>query len=154
MDTNKLYEILEHTTIQLRKGEVVREGESIGNVRVVHVDMMPHVDDAKGVDDVETVDMEFLVIGVHKPSAEKHRADLIAVLNDYPYPDRLAAGPSYIEVGAEIGNQGAAFQLFALGKVLDLWDVITPARLGLTGELASMAAGNGFIMITGYKKAA
>jgi len=35
--------------------------------------------------------------------------------------------------------------------VLGLWDVITPATLGLSGELAQDAAGRGFIMCTGFK---
>ena len=53
-------------------------------------------------------------------------------------------------IGGYIGDQGAAFQLMALGQVLGLWEVITPSSLGLTGERASMAAGAGYLMISGY----
>lgn len=147
MNTSRLYEILQATTVQLRKGEVV---EKDGNVTTINA--MPHVDEAKP--EVERVDMEFLVIGVDKTAAEVHRDELVSILNTYPEPERLAGGPSYIEVGAVIGDQGAAFQLFALGKALGLWDVITPAKLGMTGDMARQMAGQGYIMMSGYKAAA
>src|SRR6202012_2479706 len=86
-----------------------------------------------------------------KARAESHRAELVELLNNYPQAERIAQGPSYIEVGAEIGDQGAAFQLFAMGKVLGLWDVITPEKMGFTGPEADSMAGNGFVMMTGYR---
>lgn len=147
MNLKLLHEILSHTTVQLRKGDVVRE-EQAGPINVVTIDAMPHVDDA--LPSLELVDMELLTVGVDKEEATKRRAELISILDDYP-PERLAGGPSYIDVGAEIGDQGAAFQLFALGKVLGLWEVITPKTLGINGEKASELAGLGFIMISGYK---
>jgi hypothetical protein len=164
MNFNRLYEILNETTVQLRKGEVIHGDKPLVDAiksgvesdkltgGVVTFDMMPSV--AEAADDLEKVDLEFLVIGVHKARAKQHRAELIGLLNTYPDPEQLAGGPSYITVGAEIGDQGAAFQLFALGKVLGLWDVITPAKFGMVGEEATRAAGNGFIMMTGYRKAA
>ena len=148
MNLKLLHEILSHTTVQLRKGEIMRE-KQVGNINVVTIDAMPHVNDA--IPSLELVDMELLTIGVDKEEATKRRAELISILDDYPKPERLAGGPSYIEVGAEIGDQGAAFQLFALGKVLGLWEVITPKTLGINGEKASELAGLGFIMISGYK---
>lgn len=147
MNLNRLYEILSDTTAQLRKGEVVTTDRS-GPVEVTTIDAMPHESEAPTT--IEKVDMEFLVIGVDKAKAEQHRAELVEILKTYPQPDRLAAGPSYIEVGAEVGDQGAAFQLFALGKVLGLWGVITPASMGFTGAEARRMAGSGFVMITGF----
>ena len=164
MDLNKLYKILSETTIQLRKGEMIhgdkhlvqaiKEGRDLDKEPggVVTIDAMPHTDDAPA--DLEKVDCEFLVIGVDRKKAEVYRADLIELLNTYPSPERLAGGPSYIEVGAEIGDQGAAFQLFALGKTLGLWDIITPKVLGFSGAEARQMAGIGFVMMSGYKKAA
>jgi hypothetical protein len=161
MDIDRLYKILSETTIQLRKGEVVHgdkhlvdainEGRDLDEVPggVVTIDAMPHVSEAPP--SMETVDLEFLVVGVDKSKAESNRAGLVEILNTYPQPDRLAGGPSYIEVGAEIGDQGAAFQLFALGKVLGLWDVITPAMMGFTGAEAREMAGRGFVMMTGFR---
>lgn len=112
MNLKRLYEILNETTVQLRKGEMVH-----GEGGVLRIDAMPHVSEAQP--HIEKVDLEFLVIGVDKAAAEKHRTELISILKTYPDPDRLAGGPSYIEVGAEIGDQGAAFQLFALGKMMN-----------------------------------
>lgn len=151
MDISKLYEILNETTIQLRKGSVV-EDRSTELLEVVEVNAMPHESDAG--DDLEMVDLEFLVIGVDREKAETRRTEIIDFLDNYPVPTRLAEGPSYIAVGADIGDQGAAFQLFALGKVLGLWDVITPATMGFEGEAAREMAGSGFVMITGYRQEA
>jgi hypothetical protein len=147
MNLNRLYEILRHTTVQLRKGDVVTETKA-GPVTVIQIDAMPH--ESEAIPSLELVDMEFLTIGVDKAEAAKHEAELITILDTYPRPERLAGGPSYIEVGAEIGDQGAAFQLFALGKVLGLWKIITPKTLGISGAHAKELAGSGMIMITGY----
>jgi hypothetical protein len=146
MDITRLHEILNKCTIQLRKGDVVEQTDN-----ATHIYGMPHVSEVKDDPEIETVDMELLAIGVRKTVAENHKAGLLDLLKTYPQPDRLAAGPSYIEVGAEIGDQGAAFQLFALGKVLGFWDVITPATLGITGPEAHELAGRGMVMCSGFK---
>jgi len=148
MNIKRLHEILGETTCQLRKGAEV-EHRQVGSVAVTEVWAMPHESEASA--QLEKVDMCLLTIGVDKAQAEKHKEELISLLRDYPQPTDLASGPSYITVGAVIGDQGAAFQLFALGKVLGLWDVITPATVGLTGVKAREIAGNGFIMMSGYK---
>jgi len=80
-----------------------------------------------------------------------YRGEIITILKDYPQLERLAGGPSYIEVGGVIGDQGAAFQLFALGEVLGLWKVVTPKILGMDDATARQLAGSGMIMISGFK---
>ncbi len=150
MNLDRLYAILNETTCQLRKGAEVEE-RTEGAAKVKEIFAMPHADT---VSDIEKVDMEFLVIGVDKAKAEARKDELISILKTYPQPERLAGGPSYIEVGGEIGDQGAAFQLFALGKVLGLWGVITPKSLGFEGEEARRMAGMGYVMMTGFKAAA
>lgn len=167
MDLDRLYKILGETTVQLRKGEVFHGDKPLVDAikaaktpedfeklpgGVVTIDAMPHVSEAKP--NIEKVDLEFLVIGVNRAKAEGHRAELVEILKTYPQPERLAGGPSYIEVGAEIGDQGAAFQLFALGKVLGLWDVITPKSMGFEGAEAAQMAGAGFVMMSGFRAAA
>jgi hypothetical protein len=143
MNMNRLYEILKATTIQLRKGEAVVTKQP----GVTEIFAMPHVDEIPA--GFVPVDMEFLTIGVNLSEAERHRGDLIEILKTYP-DQRLALGPSYIEVGGEIGDQGAAFQLFALGSVLGLWNLITPTSLGFDSDEAREIAGRGYIMITGF----
>lgn len=163
MNLNRLYEILAETTTELRKGEVFEGTSSLVEQAKAGTDelkgggtlevyAMPHVDEAKP--GLEKVDVEFMVIGVDKAIAERHRGELVKLLNKYPNPERLAGGPSYIEVGGVLGSQSAAFQLFALGKVLGLWDVITPATMGFTGLEARDMAGKGFVMMSGFRVAA
>jgi hypothetical protein len=61
-------------------------------------------------------------------------------------------GPSYIHAGAVFLSQDNAFQLFALGQVLGLWQIITPETFGITGDDASELAGSGFVMIDGFRE--
>lgn len=143
MNTNRLHEILRSTTAQFRKGEAVERRPG-----VTEVFAMPHQDEA--APGLVMVDMELLQIGVNMAAAAPLREELVALLKKWPNKGELATGPSYITVGAVIGDQGAAFQLFALGKALDLWSVITPATFGLTGDEARRAAGLGYVMISGF----
>lgn len=59
--------------------------------------------------------------------------------------EAFQAGPSYIQLGAWIGDQGRAIKLIALGGNLGLWDVITPSALGLGGDEASKLLGMGML---------
>ena len=148
MDLNRLHEILRECTIQLRKGEPVTEADH-GPVRVTTIDFNPPESAARS--DLEKVDLCLLMVGVDKTKAEERKAELIDLLRTYPNPTELSGSPSYIHVGGTIGDQGAAFQLFALGKVLGLWDIITPETLHMTGQDAIDMAGNGAIWITGFR---
>ncbi len=77
---------------------------------------------------------------------------LLALLeSEYPDLDRLRAGPSYIELDAAIGDQQLALRLIGLGKLVGLWDAITPAILGCDAEQAGIMAGSGFVMAGGFK---
>lgn len=110
----------------------------------------------KGLDvskeEYEIIDCVLVKIVVHKKKALERKGQLISLLKQYPYPETLRDGPSYIAVGAEIGDQGATFQLFALGSFLNIWKLVTPVTLGMEGEEAKKAAGTGWIIITGFKK--
>lgn len=143
-----LYAILAETTAEFRKGPEVQHRD-VGPLHVTEIHEAPHVDAMPA--GLETVDVFFFLVGVRKTEAEKRRDELIELLEAYPEPDRLAAGPSYIEIGGTIGDQGAALRLFGLGQVLGLWKIITPTELGVTGERAREMAGMGYVMITGYR---
>lgn len=145
----KLDEILDNATVMVRKGPI-HTVEDKGVVRVHDFYLMPHTDEID--DDLELVDVHFVNIGVDKRVAEELREDLKAELARYPEPDRLRGGPSYIEVGAVIGSQDNALRLYALGKVLGFWDIITPESFGMEGKMAEAAAGRGLVMITGYRE--
>lgn len=142
----KLHQILETCTVPLRKSSVVEQRETAG-LQVTEINAMPHVDERP---DLMAIDLDILVVGVNVTEAKKHRQALIAILEEWPN-DSLKSGPSYIDVGADLGDQGMAFQLFAMGEVLGLWRVITPTRLGLSGKDAEYAAGIGYVLIAGYK---
>ena len=149
MDLDKLYQILESTTQMYRKGSVIKE-DNIGDIRITTIDAMPSLEEAGR--ELDLIDCHFVTIGVDKAKAEEHKEVLKSILAEYPDPERLAGGPSYIEVGGVIGDQGAAFKLFALGSSLGLWRMITPKTMGFEGEEANHLAGMGFVMITGYNK--
>lgn len=147
MDLDKLHRILRATTVQLKKGEETVEHEE-GNLKVTEIFVMPR---ESQVNNLIKVDCYFLTIGVDEEKAKAWKDALVEILKTYPDPSRLAGGPSYIEVGGVIGDQGAAFQLFALGKVLGLWSIITPATLRIPEPQARQMAGMGFVMISGFK---
>lgn len=151
---HRLLQILSETAYQLRKGEKVVE-HKVGNVEVIELNTLPH----ESVIDVgEKVDCHFIVVVVDKSTAKKYKDELLQILKDWPSEawgvpvPKLEDGPSYIHVGGVLGDQGAAFQLFALGQVLGFWDVITPEKLGITGSEADELAGNGLVMIDGFNK--
>ena len=152
MDTPRLYQLLADTTMMLRKGEVVKR-EHTGPIEVITVDAMPSVEEIGTRADAKLIDLHFVNVVVYMDEARKIRNELVEMLKTWP-SNRLAAGPSYIEVGAVLGDQGAAFCLFALGEALDLWTVITPEKLGMKDDVAARAAGVGYIMISGFKDVA
>ena len=148
MNLDHLYTILRDATFQLRKGPVLQTEKRPG-LNIHTIENMPH-EEALEYEGMAKVDCELLTIAVDKAKAEERKAELIEILKTYPQPARLAGGPSYIEIGAEIGDQGAAFQLFALGEVLGLWRVVTPTRMGMVGAEAREMAARGFVMISGW----
>ena len=161
MNTQRLYEILHEVTTQYRKGEVyegspnlveqakagvpfekMTGGGSLEVYAMEHTTNMPP--------QLESVDVHFMTIGVDAEKAKTHRDEIVRLLAEYPAKDRLAQGPSYIEVGGVLGSQDLAFQLFAVGDVLGFWNVITPETLGFSGSEGREMAGRGLVMISGY----
>lgn len=66
-------------------------------------------------------------------------------------------GPSYIHLGAWIGDQGVALRFMGLGAALGLWSIILPLDfLGISRDeakeedlkLADIMAGNGCVALT------
>ena len=151
MKTEKLYRILQDTTRVYRKGKVV-ERKELGNIEVIELFGYDHTSEAPTEDNYEKVDMIFVDVVVDKTRAEQYRADLEEILKQYPQPERLAGGPSYIELAPNLGmGQEGALRLMALGKTLGLWDVITAKTFGMDDAQAREMAGQGFLMISGYK---
>lgn len=143
----RLIDLIDDLTTMARKGPQ-RVDRDVGKIHVTEIFDMPPVDAAPS--DALQVDVHFVVIVVD-PLALERRAEIIAAIEASAINlDRLRDGPSYIEVGAALGDQGYALRLFGLGEALGLWRVITPARLGFDGPEADKLAGTGYVMTSGY----
>lgn len=132
-------------TTVYRKGEPVTTHQA-GPVEVVEIWGYPHVEEAR---EVEKIDMHFVTVGIRQPetSWDDVRVQFAAEVAEYPEPDRLAGGPSYIELGGVFGDQELALRWMALGKSLGFWGIITPGSFGITGPDADSLAGGGMVMI-------
>lgn len=60
--------------------------------------------------------------------------DGVGAFGDKPSAERIAGGPSYIEWGGLIGDQGLALRVMACGQEAGLWEVMTPKSLGITEQ--------------------
>ena len=124
MDTQTLYNLIQDSTRVYRKGEAV-ESRQVGTVNVVELFGYDHTSKAPTADNFDKVDMIFVDVVVDRARAEQHKADLTKILKDYPQPERLAGGPSYIELAPNLKmEQESALRLMALGKTLGLWDIM------------------------------
>lgn len=151
MNTGRLYQILQETTQVYRKGDKVEE-RKVGNVEVTEVWGYPHTSTAPVADQYKKVDMVFVDIIVDNKTAEKRKQELEKILAEYPEPNRLAGGPSYIELSPNCGlEQEGGLRLMALGEVLGLWNVISGKTMKMSEEQALELARGGFLMISGYK---
>lgn len=137
-------------TQQFRKGPEIVEHDA-GSMHVVEVFDMPHEDEAPTV----TVDVGFLTIGFTEHAADKTGfiGLLKAALNEpgefHTFTvDEFKGGPSYITTGAWIGDQGLALCLYALLEHYELAEVVTPAKIGITGDRARELMGSGFVMFS------
>jgi hypothetical protein len=133
----------------LRKGDTVKISE-VGNMQVMTVTDCPHVSEASPA--LELVDLTLLVVGVNRIAAERSRSELVELVNSFPMA-LMVMGPSFITLGAYLGDQGDALRLMALGKVLGLWKIVGPPEIGVHDEVkAHHMAASGFLMITPYKR--
>lgn len=148
MNMDRLYDILRECTIQLRTGEAFTEEQRPG-LTVTTINMNPHESEARP--DLEKVDLVLLTVGVDKPLAEERKPELLSLLRDWPDKTMLSRGPSYIHLGGVLGDQGIAFQLMAMGKVLGFWDIITAATMGADRQQTIEAAGSGWVMTSGFR---
>lgn len=151
INSKKLYDIVQDSTRVFRKGAEV-ERRQIGEIDVVEMFGYDHTSKAPSGDNFDKVDMIFVDVVVDKSRAEQYRTDLIKILRDYPEPERLADDPSYIELAPNLEmEQEGTLRLMALGKTLGIWNVISAKRLGMDDATARQMAGQGFLMISGYK---
>lgn len=61
---------------------------------------------------------------------------------------------SYLEMGADMGDQGTALMTMGLGRLLEVWDLLTPENIlpFLSKEEKLQIAGKGLITIKYFKE--
>jgi len=123
--------------------------------KLVRVAVTPADDPAH---EMVKVNVHFFDVDVNRNGAEAIRSSLVEQLNQYPEVDQfgngqgdLEGGLSYIAIGSAVGSQELALMLMAVGEVCELWRVITPEVLGITGDDAERLAGGGMVMCDGYR---
>ena len=92
-----------------------------------------------------TVDMVFFEVAKSESATREDFEKLV----EAEFPHWLEADEmSYIQMGADIGDQGAAMMAMALGAMLGTWNLFTPKMLGVSGEKATELAGRGLLIVT------
>lgn len=89
-----------------------------------------------------TIDMAFFKVA----KTEDADAETFKALVEEEYPHWFFGNEySYMQVGAEMGDQGIAIMTIALGDLLGIWETITPAKIGVPPDLALQMAGMGLL---------
>lgn len=97
-----------------------------------------------------TVDMVFFKVA-KKDDATKE--DFLALVRS-EFPHWLDGEEhNYIQMGAEIGDQGLAIMCIALGHLLGAWMALSPAALGLPKDLQKIMAGSGMLTMKAIQEA-
>ncbi|MCK9459926.1 MAG: hypothetical protein M0R80_09840 [Proteobacteria bacterium] len=144
-DLTKLHKILSESTICLRIGKPSEQIE-YKDLTVTEIWNMPHESDPDYTD-ILKIDVGLFKVGIIVEKAERNKQSLIDILDNYPDPKRLSQGPSYIEIGATLDSQEAAFRIAALGSYLEICDIISPMSLGITGDDAKLMIKRGLFMM-------
>ncbi len=98
-----------------------------------------------------TADLIFFKVAL-KPDAdlEKIKAEFLDALEN---AWQGGNEHSYLEIGAEVGDQGLALMTMGLGKILGVWQLLTPRSVlgdAITEEMAQRLAGQGMVTIMSY----
>lgn len=136
--------------------EAFRKGPSIEQKRgVTHVNAMPPVQELRTV----SVDVYFFVVGFTEAAAAKDHFIELVKNSEQGYfvdvsPERLKAGPSYIELGGWLGSQDLALRFMALIEHYRFGKVMTPSVLfgrepqnDEEREKYDEIAGNGLLLV-------
>lgn len=155
---DRIRNILNKTTVVCRKGNTIQQ-RTVGEIRpgvpamiLKEIFDMPSPEQLQA-DNIEQIDMHFVIVAVQVDAIDDYREEIDELLLKWPQPDRLAAGPSYLELGGILHDQTLALQFMALGQVMGYWEVETPASMGFSGDIADTMAGQGLVCITGWRPA-
>lgn len=93
-----------------------------------------------------TADLTFFKVS----KSEDAKAEEFKAMVEKEFPHWLDSKEhSYLEVGADIGDQGVALMAMGLGKLLDVWNLLSPATMMpfLPDDLKMKMAGQGMVSI-------
>lgn len=94
-----------------------------------------------------TADLIFFKVGYNIHVDPPDKEEFVALVKEH-FPHWLDGEEhSFIEIGADIGDQGAAMMTMGLGKLLGVWELLTPRSLGLPEDLAMTMAQQGLVTI-------
>jgi len=154
-----IVEIVRETTAPIRKGpatmvdgkaisiEALEERLKKNAPGVYELFDFPSKDEIEPDPDLRFVDCHFILVAVSMKKAMEHKDELKALLAGIGWLGKRQE-VSYIEAGGEIGDQGLAFLLFALGEALSFWKVLTPRRVlgaDIPQDVADLLAGRGLV---------
>ena len=97
-----------------------------------------------------TADVHFFEVALQNdPDVEELKRLIKVHVGDFAQVDLFDGKEhNYMEIGAWIGDQGMALMLMGMGKLLDIWELMTPETMmpGMT-DMHDMLAGSGMITI-------
>lgn len=106
------------------------------------------------------IDMSIVSISYNSIKVRSHAAEMIELLKDWPSESwghpipPLGEEINYIAAGGALEDQRRALMLFAFGKLLDWWDILSPvAVFGMSKDdpVAQQLVGGGLLSIIGYR---
>jgi len=101
-----------------------------------------------------TADLIFFKVALKKVITEEEMKTTFLELIKKEQPHWLDGKEhNYLEMGANIGDQGVAMMAMGMGNLLGVWDLLTPESVlpGIPDHLKMMMAGRGLISITTKK---
>ena len=103
-----------------------------------------------------TADLVFFKVALKRVIPETEMKDMFIELIKKEQPHWLNGEEhNYLETGADIGDQGVAMMAMGMGKLLGVWDLLTPEsifRNMLPPNMKMEMAGKGYISIKTQKE--
>lgn len=138
----------------MRFWDTIAENEKLTPVQRL-AELVRQVTSQAPSDTDNAVDVGFFSVAIAEGAAEDRdvREALLDALDyatgEFTRVSRVdfEGGLGYIELGAWLGDQGLALRFMGLVSHFGFADVMTPARLGITGAEADAMMGMGLIML-------
>lgn len=111
-------------------------------------DAPEHPEQLQPKDSEHSADLVFFKVGLGLIAHPDKKKFLQLVSEEFPH---WLDGKehSYLEMGANMGDQGIALMTMGLGKILGVWELLTPKSVlgDIPEDMAMMMAGRGMITV-------